>query len=409
MLNWLKPRHAPPVSAHPDALRVVIELPAFDKGGLERVVFDTARMFDRTRIAPLIVSPGMLGAFAVQARRAGLRVEGLSRRDTLRAYEELLETHRPDLAVAHFSSLGYELFARRGIPIVSVIHNVYAFLDAAQRRIFAEEDALVAHYIAVSPKAARYVIERLGIAPARITTIPNGLDIEDYARRRAEAHPADRARLGIAPGDYVFLNVASYNLHKGHHLMAAAMRLLLDRRRDIRIVCVGNVVVPAHVRTLRARLAREGLGRHMLLPGYAAHVEELFAMADAFLLPSFIEGWSIAMNEAMAFGKPLILTDTGGAAEVIEDEDIGIIVPNEYGETNALDSELLDRLAYDCRDFASATQLAAAMERFADNRARWAAAGARGAEKLARRYDLADVARRHEAVMLAVAAGVRPA
>lgn len=111
------------------------------------------------------------------------------------------------------------------------------------------------------------------------------------------------------------------------------------------------------------------------------------------------------MNEAMAAGKPLLLTDTGAAAEVIEDEDIGILLPNEYGAVTDLDSALLDRLAYDTREFRIAADLAAAMERFADNRAHWAAAGSRGAEKLRRRYDLRETVRRHEALMLAVAAG----
>ncbi len=409
MLNWLKPRQPPPEIPHPDALRVVIEVRAFDKGGLEKVVFDTARSFDRARVAPLIVSAGPLGDLATQSLRVGLRVEALPPRDPMRAYEQILQSWRPQLAITHFSSFGLDLFNRHGIPVVSVIHNVYAFLDADGRRRFAEDDAKIDHYISVSPKATLYATERLGISAARITTIPNGLDLADHERRAITAEPAHRARFGIAPDDYVFLNVAAYNLHKGHHLMAAAMRLLLARRRDIRIVCVGQTVVPAHLRDLRARLKQEGLDRHMLLPGYAARVEDLFAMADAFLLPSFIEGWSIAMNEAMAFGKPMILSDTGGASEVIEHDDIGILLANEYGPVTALDSALLDALAYNGREYRTAENLAAAMERFADNRAHWAQAGARGREKLRQRYALSDTVRRHEAVMLAIAAGVPPA
>jgi glycosyltransferase involved in cell wall biosynthesis len=402
MFGWLNARPLPDPPA-PGALRVILELPAFDRGGLGKVVLDTARTFDRSKIAPLIASVGPLGALADDARRAGVRVVGLPRRHAERAYAALLDEWQPALAVAHFSPFGYPLFAARKIPVVCVIHNVYAFFHDAQRRRFSEEDAYVAHYISVSAKATTYAIERLGIAPAKITTIPNGLDLDDAARRRADARPADRARLGIARRDYVFLNVAAYNLHKGHHVMAAAMRLLLGRRRDIRIVCVGNTVVPAHVAALRAQLARDGLAQHMLLPGYADNVENLFAMADAFLLPSFIEGWSIAMNEAMAFGKPLLLTDTGGAADVIENDDIGMLLPTEYGPVAGLDGERLDELAYRASDFRIAAPLAAAMEKFADNRAHWAAAGIRGTEKLRRNYDLRDTVRRHEAVLLAVA------
>lgn len=114
------------------------------------------------------------------------------------------------------------------------------------------------------------------------------------------------------------------------------------------------------------------------------------------------------MNEAMAFGKPLLLTDTGGAAEVIEGDDIGILLPTEYDDVTKLNAASLDKLAYETRSFRVAGALASAMERFADNRAQWAAAGLRGLDKLRERYDLAATVARHEAVMLAVAGRQTP-
>ncbi|MBN9509998.1 MAG: glycosyltransferase family 4 protein [Alphaproteobacteria bacterium] len=384
-------------------LRAVVELARFDKGGLEKVVLDSTLALRAAGIESVIVSVGPLGDLAAAAQAAGLRVAALPASGAERAYGRLLDDVQPAVAVSHFSTLGYRLFARRGIPVVSFIHNVYAFLGEAARRRFLADDRVVHRYIAVSPKAAEYAAARFGIDPARVVTIANGLDVAEYERRAAAARPVARASLGIAADDYVFLNVAAYNLHKGHYLMAAAMRRLLARRRDIRIVCVGNEVHPPHVAGLRAWLAEHGLDRHMLLPGYAARVEDLFAMADAFLLPSFIEGWSIAMNEAMVFGKPMVLTDTGGASEVIEDDDTGILVGNEYGPVTALDAPLLDRLAYETRDFRTAELLAAAMERLADAPGEWAAAGARGRAKLVQRYHLHTVAAHYAAALRAAA------
>lgn len=402
MLNWLRPRRATAVPAD-GRLRAVVELARFDKGGLEKVVLDSTLALRAAGIESVIVSVGPLGDLAAAAQAAGLRVEALPASGAERAYGRLLDDVQPAVAVSHFSTFGYRLFARRGIPVVSFIHNVYAFLGEGARQQFLADDRVVHRYIAVSPKAAEYAIARFGIDPARIATIANGLDVAEYERRAAAARPVARASLGIAADDYVFLNVAAYNLHKGHYLMAAAMRRLLARRRDIRIVCVGNEVYPPHVAGLRAWLAEHGLDRHMLLPGYAARVEDLFAMADAFLLPSFIEGWSIAMNEAMAFAKPMVLTDTGGASEVIEGDDTGILVGNEYGPVTALDAPLLDRLAYETRDFRTAGALAAAMERLADTPGQWAAAGARGRAKLVQRYELRTVAAHYAAVLRAVA------
>jgi glycosyltransferase involved in cell wall biosynthesis len=408
LLRWLKPSLPSAAQAQPGALRVVLELRRFDKGGLEKVVLDTATRFERSRTAPLIVSVGPLGRLAEDARSAGIPVVALPRRNAMRCYAELLDAWQPALAVAHFSSFGYPLFTERQIPIISVIHNVYAFLDERGRADFCREDTQVARYISVSSKATQYATGSLGIAAAKITTIPNGIDVAAMLQRRAETRPADRARFGIARDDYVFVHVAAYNLHKGHYVMAAAMQELLARRRDIRIVCVGDALVPAHLAALRAHLAQARLDQHMLLPGYATDVPSLLAMADAFLLPSFIEGWSIAMNEAMAFGKPLLLTDTGGAAEVIEGDDIGILLPTEYDDVTKLNAASLDKLAYETRSFRVAGALASAMERFADNRAQWAAAGLRGLDKLRERYDLAATVARHEAVMLAVAGRQTP-
>ncbi|HET9018189.1 MAG TPA: glycosyltransferase family 4 protein [Acetobacteraceae bacterium] len=391
----------------PRSLRVLVEVGSFDKGGLEKVVLDSTLALHRVGVPTLIVSVGPLGELAAAARAAGLHVEALDPEARERSYARLVKAFRPSLAVSHFSTAGYRLFAKRGVPIVSFIHNVYAFMDAPQRERFAADDRMVARYIAVSPNAARYASARLGIPAARITTIPNGLDLDEYARRAANARPASRVALGIESDDYVFLNVASYNLHKGHYVMAAAMRRLLAGRRDIRIVCVGNPVVPAHVEGLRTYLREQGLDRHMLLPGYTPRVEDWFAMADAFLLPSFIEGWSIAMNEAMSFARPMIMTDTGGAAEVIEDGDTGLLIPNEYGDVTTLDGTLLDRLAYDTRDFRIADDLAGAMARFADAREQWAAAGLRGRAKLQARYGLSQIAARHRAVFDSVAEAAR--
>ena len=402
MLNWLAARRPRPAAGDGE-LRVMIELAAFDKGGLEKVVLDSTRVLARAGITPLIVSVGPLGELAAQARAAGLRVVGLPASGAERAYARLLDEFAPHVAVSHFSTLGYRLFARRRIRVVSFIHNVYAFLGAAARQRFAEDDRMVERYVAVSPKAALYATACLGIAPARITTIPNGLDIADYERRAAAAEGAPLGALGIEGETYVFLNVASYNLHKGHYVMAAAMRRLLARRRDIFIVCIGNTVHPPHVAEFERYLRQEGLDHHIRMPGYELRVEDWFASADAFLLPSFIEGWSIAMNEAMFFAKPMILTDTGAASEVIENDDIGILIANEYGPVTALDAGLLDRLAYDTRKFRIAEDIARAMERFADDRVRWAEAGARGRAKLLARYDIARVAAQYQALLREVA------
>jgi glycosyltransferase involved in cell wall biosynthesis len=384
-------------------LRVVIELAAFDKGGLEKVVLDSALAFDRDRIQAVIVIPGHAGHLAGVARAAGLEVVKLPERRTQAVYGELLDRFAPHLAMSHFSDAGYQLFARHGIPNITFIHNVYAFLRAPQRAALLHNDRYVARYVAVSEKAARYAIGSIGLPTGKIVTIPNGLIIGEHEARARRPIALTRAELGLHDSDYVFIHPASYNLHKGHYLIAAALRRICMVRDDIKVLCVGNDVYPPHVAALRSYIQEQGLGRHMLMPGYFPEIEDPMRVADACLLPSFIEGWSIAMNEAMFYAKPLILTDTGGAAEVIEGNDIGILLPSEYPHLARLDSALLDELAYRPREYRLTAPLADAMIAFADDRAQWAEAGQCARRKLYERYDFRSVVSAYEALMFNVA------
>lgn len=379
-----------------DRIRVVVELASFDKGGLEKVVLDQALSFNSTQFEVVIVTPGALGHLAAQARKVNLRVEQLPKIGTAGAYRALLRKIEPDVSISHFSDLGYPLFAELGIPNVTFIHNVYAFMPDSVRAAFQKNDKYVTRYISVSNKASIFAEKNLGVSPDKVVTIPNGLIIAEHERRLLEPSKLTRADLGIRDTDYVFLNPASYNLHKGHYLMANSLKRILRERDDIKILCIGNTIYPPHVAELTDYIERNGLTDHMLMPGYYPAVQDPMRLADACLLPSFIEGWSIAMNEAMFYAKPMILTDIGGAAEVIENNDIGILLPTEYPDFRELNSKYLDELAYLPRNYKLEQPLAEAMKEFADHREKWSRAGQLGRRKLLDRYDFTNTMRQYE-------------
>ncbi len=388
--------------ANENKINVVIELSAFDKGGLEKVVLDSALIFDRDIFDITVVSIGKTGTLAVLARENGINVVELDQVDPVKQFQDILVDRKINLSVSHFSRFGYPIYKSLGIPNITYIHNVYAFLSGEPLQNFKNDDVYVDRYISVSPNATRYAVERIGLSADKIETVPNGLCVDEHVNRLASCEKLDRSMFGIKESDYVFLNVASYNLHKAHYLMADAMRTLLKKRDDIKILCIGNVIVPHHVEGFRNHLKEESLDQHLLMPGYFSNVESLHQISDAFLLPSFIEGWSIAMNEAMFYEKPLILSDTGGSSEVINNNDIGIILENEYGDIINLDSQLLDKLGYETVSYETGALLAAAMENFADNKDKWKEAGKLGKKKVVDNYDMTMVAERYTEIMKCV-------
>jgi glycosyltransferase involved in cell wall biosynthesis len=109
----------------------------------------------------------------------------------------------------------------------------------------------------------------------------------------------------------------------------------------------------------------------MILAGHFANPSIFYLRANCFLLPSFIEGWSIAMTEAMFYEVPMILTAVGGAPEVIFDNDIGILIPNEYGDVTNLDLELLNELTYSPQSYHVTEILRDAMIDMIENEKKW--------------------------------------
>jgi len=378
---------------------IAIELSAFDRGGLEKVVLDSAILLREKSFKPIIISCGKVGHLGEVARAHQIEVYQLPQHNPQEYYEKVLIDNSVRLSMSHFSRRGYEIFRKLGIPNITFIHNVYAMLSGEALQNFKQDDCYVDTYISVSPKATEYAISRLEIPSEKIETVPNGLIIAEHERMLDSPSSLTRGQFGIAEEDYTFLNVASYNLHKGHYLMAAAMKLIRARRDDIKILCIGNTIVPEHVSAFREYLEANQLERHILMPGYYPNVAEFHRLSDGFLLPSLIEGWSIAMNEAMFYGKPLLMTDTGGASEVIEDNDIGLLLPNEYGEVSNLDSALLDQIGYNQRSFRTAAYLASAMIDFADNRAKWSEAGRKGREKIRERFDFSKVVEKYSEII----------
>jgi glycosyltransferase involved in cell wall biosynthesis len=371
--------------------RAVIELSSFDRGGLEKVVLDCAIDFKRCGVEPLIVSCGKVGHLAKVAATHGIETVQLPTQEREAFYEKLLRERPVSVAMSHFSGVGYRVFRKLGIPNITYIHNVYAMLRDKALEDFIANDAFVDRYISVSQLATDYAVRKLGISGDKIDTIPNGLILDEHQHRLDNSPPIDRAEYGIKDSDYLFLNVASYNLHKAHYLMADAMRLILKKRDDIKILCIGNTIYPPHIEQLRADLSLWGLDQHIVMPGYFEDVAPFHKASDAFLLPSLIEGWSIAMNEAMFYGKPMILSTTGGAPQVIENSDIGLLIPNEYGDLLNLDSYVLDSIGYDRRSYQTAPHLASAMTTFADNRVHWKSRGGLARNKVINKYNFSDV------------------
>lgn len=193
--------------------------------------------------------------------------------------------------------------------------------------------------IAVSRGVRDYLLEQVGLDPAKIRVVPNGVDIAaiDAARPGLEV----RKELGL-PEDSPVIGLVARLDHwgKGHkELFEAMSRLRVEYPLHALIVGGGRRI--DEVRTLAAGL---GLAEVVHFLGPRRDVPDLLNAMDILVLPSYSEGVSLALLEAMAVGLPVVATAVGGTPEVVTDGKNGLLIPPRDPEalTGALTRLLSD-------------------------------------------------------------------
>ena len=310
--------------------RILLLIKGLGRGGAERLLVDAIRYGDRSRfsyeVAYLLPAKDALVA---ELETMAARVHCLHgarnvlwmarlRRLVRQRHIDLLHAHTPYPAA--IARVGLP----RTLPIVYTEHNQWdryrwptywgnAVTFGRNNHVFAVSEH--ARASAAYPRPLRFmrmpVMETLyhGPDPAALgPVVPDGV----------------RAEFAIPEGAPLVGTVANFKDHKGYPYLLEAARTVQQAMPEVRFLLVG--VGP----TLkdRERQARNlGLGGSVVFTGFREDALRLMAALDVFVLPSLKEGLSIALIEAMALGRPTVVTDVGGLPEVVEHGVQGLVIP----------------------------------------------------------------------------------
>ena len=182
-------------------------------------------------------------------------------------------------------------------------------------KLFSVSDSLRQHAIA------------LGADGSKFTVIGNGIDTEKF--KPIEKATAKR-RLNIDPEAKVLITVGGLVERKGFHRVIECIPDLLKHHPKLVYLIVGGANAEGNYKPQICNLAdRLSVTNHIRFLG-SLKPEELslpLSAADTFILSSSNEGWANVILEAMACGTPVIASDVGGNAEVVNSEELGYIVP----------------------------------------------------------------------------------
>lgn len=173
--------------------------------------------------------------------------------------------------------------------------------------------------ICVSDDEYDHALATLKIPKRRLATVVNGAATPPWGDRDAV-----RARLGLRPDSFAFGFVGRLSPQKAPERLIEAFRSIAADRPDAELAMIGFGEMAEDV---KIQIMEAHLSERIHVRSDVAGAEAMQAF-DALVMPSRYEAMSYVMLEAAAAGVPMVLSDVGGAATVVENGINGLIVPN---------------------------------------------------------------------------------
>jgi glycosyltransferase involved in cell wall biosynthesis len=228
---------------------------------------------------------------------------------------ELLDRLQIDiLHTSEFRSnvLGLLCRRRRPVKLVSTAHGWIA--NDLRGRAYTLADRLVLRRydrVILVSHAMRRRLPRWWVPDGRIRVLHNALTIDSYGGKVLDAP----RRIVDPKGPLRLLNVGRLSPEKGQALLLRAVAALASEFPGLKLAVAGIGPQEAELRRLAAEL---GIAARVEFLGYVADMPALYAAADLVVQSSYTEGLPNVMLEVAYLGVPVVATDVGGTAEVIE-------------------------------------------------------------------------------------------
>jgi teichuronic acid biosynthesis glycosyltransferase TuaC len=279
-----------------------------------------------------LVGPASRGS-ALEARSCHAAVRRLVGRVRSEFAFDLIHAHSiyPEGVVAE------RLSQQFGVPFVVTEHAPWH--PWFERRVIRSQALPAARQAAALTAVSRWLRSTIHryLPDAEVQVIPNGVDPEEFPLGTAGAR---------VPKQITFVGFPNFN--KAVDVLLEAMRTVIDREPDARLILVGEALYRGAQMEQDAlkRLARKlGFGERVLFAGRRppAEVARVMRESAVVVLPSKAETFGSVLIEALASGTPVVSTRSGGPEDIVTD-DVGRLVPRD--DSGALAEALVEVLRH---------------------------------------------------------------
>ncbi|NCJ06546.1 glycosyltransferase [Synechococcales cyanobacterium C] len=226
---------------------------------------------------------------------------------------------KPDLVHASLtlSPLDFvlpEICEALAVPLVATFHPPFShkhrnLTSGTQHFMYQLYAPFLANYdaVIVFSQVQKELLSRLGVPDTQLVVIPNGVDTQKYS-------PGISSFKHELKAQQIFVYQGRISIEKNVESLLKAWRLA-NLPNDCKLVIVGDGAL------ITSLMPAYGPEHNILWMGAIADEQrriEILRGADVFVLPSFVEGLSLSLLEAMGCGLACLATDAGADGEVLE-------------------------------------------------------------------------------------------
>jgi putative colanic acid biosynthesis acetyltransferase WcaF len=253
-----------------------------------------------------------------------------------RTLHRYLKEHPVDIIHSHYrrtNVLGRRLQRTFNIPVVYTLHLSHLQIGPVARMFTDFGD----HVHVASTDARSWLVNDVGFPAVRTTLIPHGIDPARFPIADDAARAAARAALRLPEDATIAAYVGRLDHPKNESWMIDVALAARNKVPNLRILMAGE---GPNEPELRRRIAEAGVQDIVSLLGYREPLP-CYQAADAVMLPSAQEGFSLVCAEAMSVGIPVLRTRTSGTTELIIENVTGRSVPIQHDAFVAAATNLL--------------------------------------------------------------------
>jgi glycosyltransferase involved in cell wall biosynthesis len=195
---------------------------------------------------------------------------------------------------------------------------------ASRRQMFLERilSRRATKLVCVASSQRDSILRHHRFSPQKVVIIPNGVGASPFGDNE-EVRRGKRAELGLSTGDFVVGTVCVLSEQKGIEYLLEAAGDLSSRCAGMRFLVVGSGPLE---KELREKSRRLGLSDRVVFTGWRSDIEQILAAIDVFVMPSLWEAMPLALLEAMAARRAIVVTDVGNNAEIVAHGDCAALV-----------------------------------------------------------------------------------